>query len=58
MPSEIKPGLDARTPLLLLPVRIETRFVDSADSGPYPLVCRHGSLTSAEMLVPMLAYAP
>jgi hypothetical protein len=33
MPSEIKPGLDARTPLLLLPVRIETRFVDSADSS-------------------------
>lgn len=30
-------------------------FDDPADSGPYPLVCRHGSLTSAEMLVPLLA---
>ena len=30
-------------------------FLDPADSGPYPLVCRHGSLTSAEMLVPLLA---
>jgi hypothetical protein len=30
-------------------------FDDPADSGPFPLVCRHGSLTSAEMLVPLLA---
>jgi hypothetical protein len=30
-------------------------FFDAADSGPYALVCRHGSLTSAEMLVPLLA---
>ena len=30
-------------------------FHDPADSGPFPLVCRHGSLTSAEMLVPLLA---
>jgi hypothetical protein len=29
-------------------------FHDPADSGPYSLVCRHGSLTSAEMLVPLL----
>ena len=28
---------------------------DPADSGPFALVCRHGSLTSAEMLVPFLA---
>jgi hypothetical protein len=32
-------------------------FFDPADSGPFPLVCRHGSLTSAEMLVPLLAAA-
>jgi hypothetical protein len=32
-------------------------FHDPDDSGPYPLVCRHGSLTSAEMLVPLLAYS-
>ena len=30
-------------------------FHDPDDSGPFPLVCRHGSLTSAEMLVPLLA---
>jgi hypothetical protein len=30
-------------------------FHDPADTGPFPLVCRHGSLTPAEMLVPLLA---
>jgi Type I phosphodiesterase / nucleotide pyrophosphatase/PglZ domain len=30
-------------------------FHDPADSGPYELVSRHGSLTSAEMLIPLLA---
>jgi hypothetical protein len=30
-------------------------FHDPLDGGPFPLVCRHGSLTSAEMLVPLLA---
>ena len=38
-----------------LVARDEISFFDQADSGPYPLVCRHGSLTSAEMLVPLLA---
>jgi len=32
-------------------------FHDPADSGPFPLVCRHGSLTAAEMRVPLLAAA-
>ena len=30
-------------------------FDDPADSGPFALVCRHGSLTSAEMYVPFVA---
>lgn len=30
-------------------------FLDPADTGPYVLQSRHGSLTSAEMLVPLLA---
>jgi hypothetical protein len=30
-------------------------FHDPADSGPYPLICRHGSLTAAEVMVPLLA---
>lgn len=29
-------------------------FVDPADTGPYHLIGRHGSLTRAEMLVPLL----
>ena len=32
-------------------------FVDPADTGPFKLIGRHGSLTRAEMLVPLLAYA-
>jgi predicted AlkP superfamily pyrophosphatase or phosphodiesterase len=31
-------------------------FVDPADTGPYKLIGRHGSLTRAEMLVPLLAH--
>lgn len=30
-------------------------YHDPLDSGPFELVCRHGSMTSAEMLVPLLA---
>lgn len=30
-------------------------FDDPADSGPFPLECRHGSLTAEEMLVPFVA---
>ena len=29
-------------------------FYDPADSGPFELVCRHGSLTSAEVYVPLV----
>jgi predicted AlkP superfamily pyrophosphatase or phosphodiesterase len=32
-------------------------YFDPADSGPFELVCRHGSLTSAEVNVPLLAAA-
>lgn len=32
-------------------------YFDPADSGPFELVCRHGSLTSAEVHVPLLAAA-
>lgn len=30
---------------------------DPDDSGPFELICRHGSLTSAEIVVPLLAHA-
>ena len=33
-------------------------YVDPADTGPFELVGRHGSLTSAEMLVPLIATSP
>ena len=34
--------------------RDDVAFLDSADTGPYDLIGRHGSLTSAEMQVPLL----
>jgi hypothetical protein len=34
-----------------------TAFLDPADTGEQRLVCRHGSLTPDEMLVPLLAWA-
>ena len=33
----------------------DVSFHDPDDSGAFPLVCRHGSLTEAEMTVPLLA---
>ncbi len=33
----------------------DVSYHDPADSGPYELQCRHGSLTSAEMYVPLVA---
>ncbi len=44
----------ARLGDVALVAREPVTFFDPADSGPYELVCRHGSLTSAEMLVPLL----
>ena len=38
-----------------LVAREPVSFDDPADSGPFSLVCRHGSLTSAEMYVPLVA---
>lgn len=35
----------------------DVAFHDPADSGPFELRCRHGSLTSAEMMVPFVARA-
>ena len=36
-------------------VREPVAYEDPDDSGPYHLIGRHGSLTEAEMLVPLLA---
>lgn len=35
--------------------RTPTSFEDIADSGPFPLICRHGALTDDELDVPLLA---
>ena len=45
----------ARLGDVALVAREPVTFFDPADSGPFELVCRHGSLTSAEMYVPLLA---
>lgn len=45
----------ARLGDVALVAREAISFHDPADSGPVPLVCRHGSLTSAEMRVPLLS---
>jgi predicted AlkP superfamily pyrophosphatase or phosphodiesterase len=47
----------ARLGDVALVAREPVTFFDPADSGPYELICRHGSLTAAEMLVPLLAAA-
>ena len=39
----------------LLAAARRRRLLDPDDTGPYRLVGRHGSLTAAEMLVPLLA---
>ncbi|MEO1057865.1 MAG: alkaline phosphatase family protein [Actinomycetota bacterium] len=40
-----------------LAARAPVSFYEKADSGPFELVCRHGSLTTAEVDVPLLAHA-
>ncbi len=36
--------------------RATVAFFDPDDGGPFELISRHGSLTAAEMLVPLLAH--
>lgn len=51
----VAPPIQARLGDLALVAREPVSFYDPADSGPFELVCRHGSLTSAEVNVPLLA---
>ncbi|MEI7546786.1 MAG: alkaline phosphatase family protein, partial [Actinomycetota bacterium] len=53
----VSPPVAARYGDVALVPHAPVSFHDADDSGPFPLVCRHGSLTSAEMLVPLLAAA-
>ena len=52
------PPIAARLGDVALVAHAPVSFHDPADSGPFELVCRHGSLTSAEVLVPLLAGTP
>ena len=49
------PAVRSRLGDLALVASERVSFHDPADSGPFELVCRHGSLTSAEVNVPLLA---
>jgi hypothetical protein len=51
----VPPPVQARLGDVALVARDDISFDDPADSGPFQLVCRHGSLTSAEVYVPLIA---
>ncbi|TAN24799.1 MAG: PglZ domain-containing protein [Actinomycetota bacterium] len=47
---------DSRLGDVALIARSNVAFYDPNDTGPYNLVCRHGSLTADELEVPLLSY--
>ncbi|MFN0091786.1 MAG: alkaline phosphatase family protein [Acidimicrobiales bacterium] len=51
----LSPAAAARLGEVALVAKGAYTFDDPADTGPYRLIGRHGSVTSAEMLVPLLA---
>jgi hypothetical protein len=51
----LSPEVAARLGDVALVARAPVAFFDPADTGELRLIARHGSLTSAEMLVPLLA---
>ena len=51
----VSPPVQARLGDVALVAHADVSFDDPSDSGPYPLVCRHGSLTAAEVYVPLIA---
>ncbi|MFZ9040123.1 MAG: alkaline phosphatase family protein [Ilumatobacteraceae bacterium] len=51
----VSPPVAARLGDVALVARAPVSYHDPDDGGPFDLVCRHGSLTGAEMLVPLLA---
>ena len=53
----VSPPVKARLGDVALVAREPVSFYEQADSGPFELVCRHGSLTAAEVDVPLLASA-
>ena len=53
--STVTPAARGRLGDVALVARLPVSFDDAADTGAFDLVCRHGSLTADEMLVPLLA---
>ena len=51
---EVTDAARSRLGDVALVAREPVSFVDPADTGPFELVGRHGSLTAAEMFVPLL----
>lgn len=51
----VPPPVEARLGDVALVPFEPISFHDPADSGPFELICRHGSLTPAEVYVPLLA---
>ncbi|MDG1784534.1 MAG: alkaline phosphatase family protein, partial [Ilumatobacter sp.] len=51
----VAPLVRARLGDVALVARDDVTFHENADSGMYQLICRHGSLTSAEVNVPLVA---
>ena len=56
--ATVAPPVLGRLGDVALVARDPVSFFDPADAGPFELVCRHGSLTAAEVLVPLLASVP
>lgn len=54
----VAPPIAARLGDVALVAREPVSYHDPDDTGPFELVCRHGSLTSAEVYVPLLAGMP
>lgn len=53
--SAVAPDIANRLGDVALVAHADISFDDPDDSGPFRLVCRHGSMTSAEVYVPLLA---
>lgn len=54
----VAPPVAARLGDVAIVARGPVSFFDPLDAGAFPLICRHGSLTSAEVRVPLLASNP
>ena len=51
----VSPPVQTRLGDVALVARADVSFDDPSDHGPFRLVCRHGSLTGAEVYVPLIA---